>query len=256
MRIALLTMGSAASAGAVRRVIEGGELDIAVVGDSSPFRPPVLAGLRRDLKPLLRSWFLIAPFLLVNFVLPRLRPGRMAALCAARGIAFRTVDDVNAPATVAALLAAGAEGLVLYHFDQILTEATIAAFGGRVINVHPSLLPAHRGPVPTLHMLAQGGPAGVTIHYVAKRIDDGAVLMQAAMDLPAEASAIGAADLLHRRAVGMIGDAVRMMAQGVPGREIGPRLPYCGFPGPGLFLRRGWRSVRWRDVRLAWRSWT
>lgn len=255
-------MGAAASGEAVRRVVEAGGIDICLVGDSSPFRPPHWAGTKRSLKPILRSGPAIIPYLLVSFVLPRigalLHGRRLRALCRARAIPFRQIDDINAPETWSALQAAGAEALVLYHLDQILSAATIDAFEGRVINVHPSLLPAHRGPVPTIHLLLDETPkGGVTIHRVTPAIDEGGVLLQTEIPLPPGVSAIGAARFLHLAAAPLLPQAVARLAQDDPGDPPGPRQPYCGFPAPALLarLRRlGRRLVAWPDLKHAWRA--
>ena len=51
----------------------------------------------------------------------------------------------------------------------------------RAINVHPSLLPALRGPDPLFYVARGDSPAGVTIHDMAHEFDSGAVLWQSAL---------------------------------------------------------------------------
>ena len=252
MRIALLTTDSAASGAAVRRLLASRQLDIVVVAESSPFRSPSWPPTRRTLRALRRSWLLIAPYLLVNFVLPRIAGRSLAAFCRDRGIPFLRLGDVNARAIVDALKGHGAEALLLYHFDQILTATTIGEFPTGIANVHPSLLPEHRGPVPTIHLLLQERPqAGVTIHRVTPAIDDGAILAQAEVPLPAGISATGAARRLHLAALPLIQDAIDLLRAGAPGTPQMSRLPYCGFPTARMLVRlrrMGRRTVQWRDV--------
>ena len=253
MRIALLTTDAAASGAAVRQLLASRQLDIVLVADSSPFRSPSGPPTRRTLRALWRSRLLIAPYLLVNFVVPRIAGGSLAAFCRQRGLAFVRLGDVNAPATIAALKSHGAEALLLYHFDQILTAATIAEFPSGIANVHPSLLPAHRGPVPTIHLLLeQGARAGVTIHRVVPAIDDGPILAQAEVHLPPGVSATGAARHLHLAALPLVPAAVELMRSGAPGKPQGEQLPYCGFPDAATLrrLRRaGGHLIRWQDVQ-------
>jgi len=252
LRIALMTTDSMASGVAVRRLLASKQLDIVVVADSSPFRSPSGPPTRRTLRALGRSWLLIAPYLLVNFVLPRIAGQSLAAFCRKRGIPFLRLGDVNACTTIAALKGYGAEALLMFHFDQILTGATIAAFPAGIANVHPSLLPEHRGPVPTIHLMLQERPwAGVTIHRVTPAIDDGAVFAQAEVPLPAGISATGAARHLHLAALPLLAGAIELLRTGEPGTPQGPRLPYCGFPTARMLVRlrrMGRRTVRWVDV--------
>ena len=255
MRIALLTTDAAVSAKAVRQFIAAHRHEIVLVAESSPFRSPSGPPTRRTLRALWRSRLLLVPYLLVNFVLPRLTGRSLRTCCRTRGISFLGLGDVNAPATIFALRKSGADALLLYHFDQILSADTIAQFPGGIANVHPSLLPAQRGPVPTVHLLLERAPrAGVTIHRVTPRIDDGAILAKAEVALPDGASAIGVARHLHLAALPLLPMALDMLRTGAAGTAQGSRQPYCGFPTAAMLwrLRRmGRRTVRLRDMRMA-----
>ncbi len=77
----------------------------------------------------------------------------------------------------------GVELVVLAGFDQILVPALVDAFAGRILNVHPALLPAFAG---TLHAqreaLAYGVKvSGCTVHLVTHEVDGGPILAQAAV---------------------------------------------------------------------------
>jgi phosphoribosylglycinamide formyltransferase 1 len=84
-----------------------------------------------------------------------------------------------------ALTGAGVELAVLAGWDQLLRPSYFAAFGGRTINIHPSLLPAHGGAGMMgleVHrsVLRSGEPeTGVTIHEVTPELDGGPILAQA-----------------------------------------------------------------------------
>jgi phosphoribosylglycinamide formyltransferase 1 len=86
-----------------------------------------------------------------------------------------------------ALAAAGVELAVLAGWDQLLRPPYFEAFGGRTINVHPSLLPAHGGAGMMgleVHrsVLRSGEPeTGVTIHEVTPELDAGPILATTAV---------------------------------------------------------------------------
>jgi phosphoribosylglycinamide formyltransferase-1 len=73
----------------------------------------------------------------------------------------------------------GVELVVLAGFMEILTRAFLDRFPGRIINVHPSLLPAFPGTHAIADALAAGvKTTGVTVHYVDEGIDTGPVIAQ------------------------------------------------------------------------------
>ncbi len=75
--------------------------------------------------------------------------------------------------------------LVLAGFMEILGGPFIRRFAGRVINVHPSLLPAFAGVGAIQQALDYGvSLIGVTVHFVDEGVDSGAVILQEAMELP------------------------------------------------------------------------
>jgi phosphoribosylglycinamide formyltransferase 1 len=85
-------------------------------------------------------------------------------------------------ALVAALQACGAELVVMAGWMRIVTPVLIAAFPGRLLNIHPSLLPAFRGLDAVGQALAAGVTlAGCTAHLVSEAVDSGEILMQAAV---------------------------------------------------------------------------
>jgi phosphoribosylglycinamide formyltransferase 1 len=69
--------------------------------------------------------------------------------------------------------------VVLAGYMQLLTPAFLARFPGRVVNVHPSLLPDFPGVRPLEDALAAGvATTGVTVHIVDEGVDTGPVLRQ------------------------------------------------------------------------------
>ena len=167
------------------------------------------------------------------------------------------MDDVNGPEVARALGAAAADVILTYHFDQILKPATIglARLGG--INGHPGLLPRHRGPVPTIHALAEGpGSFGMTLHRLAATIDTGAILAQEAVPLPAGTTATRAAVALHAHGRGLLDGLLDGIARtgAMPEGRTTELLPYCPFPDRAMLAslrHRGLRLTDGRDLREA-----
>ncbi|RZI78602.1 MAG: phosphoribosylglycinamide formyltransferase [Variovorax sp.] len=85
--------------------------------------------------------------------------------------ALSAAIDVHAPALV-----------VLAGFMRILTPTFVAHYAGRLINIHPSLLPAFPG-LHTHRRAIEAGcrVAGVTVHQVTAELDHGPILAQAAV---------------------------------------------------------------------------
>ena len=91
---------------------------------------------------------------------------------------------------------AGVEALVLAGFMRILGPEAMKRFPNRILNVHPSLLPAFPGVDAVGQALRAGVQVtGVTVHFVDERVDHGPIIAQ-------EAVAVHAGDdeaVLHAR---------------------------------------------------------
>jgi phosphoribosylglycinamide formyltransferase-1 len=79
----------------------------------------------------------------------------------------------------AALRAAGAELVVLAGFMRILSDGFVRGWEGRLINIHPSLLPAYRGTKVHERVIAAGErESGASVHFVVPELDAGPVIAQ------------------------------------------------------------------------------
>ncbi len=95
--------------------------------------------------------------------------------------AFASRDAFDA-ALKARIEAHAPDVVLLAGFMRILTPAFVQAFEGRLINIHPSLLPAFPGLHTHEQALAQGVRLhGCTIHYVTAKLDHGPIIAQAAV---------------------------------------------------------------------------
>ena len=80
----------------------------------------------------------------------------------------------------AALQDAGAELVVLAGFMRVLAPDLVRAWQGRMLNIHPSLLPRHRGLHTHRRTLEAGDRMhGTSVHYVTEELDGGPVVLQA-----------------------------------------------------------------------------
>ncbi len=74
------------------------------------------------------------------------------------------------------------EIICLAGFMRVLTPAFVQRWEGRLLNIHPSLLPAYRGLDTHARALADGVKIhGCTVHFVAPVLDDGLIIAQAAV---------------------------------------------------------------------------
>jgi phosphoribosylglycinamide formyltransferase-1 len=151
LRVAVLLSGRGSNLGALIAAVAGGDLPIRLVGAFSN---------KAD-----------APGL---------------ALATAAGIATAVFDARDFPdkaAFEAALFtqvrASGAELVVLAGFMRILSAVTVEQWRGRLINIHPSLLPKYQG-LHTHQRAIEAGDAehGASVHFVTPVLDGGPVLMQ------------------------------------------------------------------------------
>jgi formyltetrahydrofolate deformylase len=98
-------------------------------------------------------------------------------------IPFHYVDGQNKPEreqkTIALLKRYNADFIALARYMQILSPEFVARYEGRVINIHPSLLPAFPGARPYDQALEAGVEIiGVTAHFVTTDLDRGPVITQ------------------------------------------------------------------------------
>ena len=86
----------------------------------------------------------------------------------------RTVADT--------LVQHGVELVVMAGFDRVVTGALLSRFPQRVVNIHPSLLPAFKGMNAQRQAVEYGARiAGATVHLVDNDVDHGPILVQAAV---------------------------------------------------------------------------
>jgi phosphoribosylglycinamide formyltransferase-1 len=154
--------------------------------------------------------------------LERARRAGIAALCIDhRAYPSREAFD---QAVVAALREAGVELVVLAGFMRLISGVFLEAFPGRIMNIHPALLPAFPGLHVQRQALEYGARfSGCTVHFVDGGVDTGPIIIQAAVPvLDGDTEATLAARILeqeHR----IYPRAIQLFAEGrlrIEGRRV------------------------------------
>jgi len=109
----------------------------------------------------------------------------------------------------------GADLIVLAGYMQLLSAPFIQRFRGRVVNIHPALLPAFPG----LDAIGQALDAGVettgvTVHYVDEGIDTGPPIVQREVPVPAGRDRARLEEAIHAVEHELYPEAIRMIAAG------------------------------------------
>jgi phosphoribosylglycinamide formyltransferase-1 len=127
---------------------------------------------------------------------------------------------------VAALKEAGVELVCLAGFMRLLSPYFVAAFPGRILNIHPALLPAFPGLEAQRQALEHGVKfSGCTVHFVDENLDAGPIVAQAVVQVePGDTPETLSARILkeeHR----LYTEAVRLVLSGkyrIEGRRVLP----------------------------------
>ncbi|MDR2421890.1 MAG: methionyl-tRNA formyltransferase [Deltaproteobacteria bacterium] len=113
-----------------------------------------------------------------------LRPTVVAEQARAAGIPIMETSRVNSPETVAAIESLKPDLLVVSAFRWLLGPELLSLGQFKPINIHPSLLPLHRGPAPVNWTILNGdAKAGVSVMAMVQGLDEGPILGQVERDL-------------------------------------------------------------------------
>ena len=136
------------------------------------------------------------------------------------------------------LLTRDVELVVLAGYMQIMGSSFLSKFPGRVINLHPALLPAFPGLDAIGQALDYGVKVfGVTVHFVDEGVDTGPIILQRAVELPDAVSREDVEPHIHAIEHSMLPEAVRLFARGaVRASQANPRRVLVG---PGAVLSEG-----------------
>jgi len=138
---------------------------------------------------------------------------------------FRTKLDENAErAFVAALQSAKVDLIVLAGFMRVLKGDFLRAFEGRIVNIHPSLLPSFPGLEAWRQALDHGVKVtGCTVHFVDAGVDSGAIIGQQTVPVLDDDTPESLHQRLHAAEHELYPKCVAMIARGeisVVGRRV------------------------------------
>lgn len=151
------------------------------------------------------------------------RPGVLALERAARaGVPALCLDHKAYPtreafdeAAIAALREAGVEWVALAGFMRVLTPRFLEAFEGRIVNIHPSLLPAFPGVNSQRQAFDHGVKvAGCTVHFVDGGVDTGPIIAQRAVPVLEEDDAASLRARILEQEHTLFVEALQAIAEG------------------------------------------
>jgi len=105
--------------------------------------------------------------------------------------------------------------VVLAGFMRILTPGFVQHYAGRLLNIHPSLLPKHKG-LHTHQRAIEAGDSehGCSVHFVTEELDGGPLVVQAVLPVMADDTAESLAQRVHQQEHQIYPLAVRWFAEG------------------------------------------
>lgn len=161
MRIGILGSGSGSNMQAILDAIEDGSLDaeIALVLSDNPDA----------------------------FILERAKQNDIpSGVIDCRGFKSKFPDEAQQE-TAEALKAAGVELVCLAGFMRLVRQPLLDAFPNRILNIHPSLLPAYPGLMAWQQAVEDGATeSGCTVHHVDAGMDTGPIILQAKVPVLAD----------------------------------------------------------------------
>jgi len=151
----------------------------------------------------------------LRYVRAKLLGPRPARVAWRFGVAVEEVANVNAPEFLARLRELGIDLVISVSCPQIFRRKLLELPPLGCVNVHSAPLPRYRGMLPTFWVLYHGEPeTAVTVHFMAEELDDGPIILQEAVPIPAGETQ---ANLMRRcKVVG-----ARLLAQAIDLFELG-----------------------------------
>ncbi len=144
---------------------------------------------------------------------PDRRPPR-ASRCCAPG-----ASTTSTPSSTSRALRL--DGVVMASFDQIIGSRALAVPAHGWMNIHPSALPARRGPEPVYWTIADGDPiAGITLHRAVPKVDAGPILAQRTVEVSEDDTSGTLTRRLCELGTAALGEAVDRLLTDWPGEPI------------------------------------
>jgi phosphoribosylglycinamide formyltransferase 1 len=148
----------------------------------------------------------------------------------ARGIATRVIPskglerEAYDKLVVAALEEKRVDLVCLAGYMRLLSPYFVAAFRGRILNIHPSLLPSFPGLEAQRQALEHGAKfSGCTVHFVDENLDAGPIVLQAVVPIEDGDTPDTLAERILREEHRIYSEAVRIVLEGrfrIEGRRV------------------------------------
>ena len=169
-----------------------------------------------------------------------------------RGIPVFEARHLDHPDTLAAIAGLRPDVACVACFSKRIPVALLALPEHGFLNVHPSLLPAYRGPEPLFWAFRNGEASnGVTVHFMDEGLDTGGLVAQARIEFPDGVSGAEAERLCAESGGRLLVDVIRALHLTTDGaeRNLGRPQPeggsYYPAPAPGDFaLSLDWPARR------------
>lgn len=207
-RVVFMGMHGAFSLPPLRALLDGGfDVGAVVIPSGGPARPPADAQPSSDSGP---------PADLLSLpMLPSPVHPNVESLARSHGIAVLPVGRLSAPETLAALADFRPEVICVACFPQLLPRALLDLPPLGCLNLHPSLLPAYRGPAPLFWQFRSGeARTGVTLHFMDEGADTGDIAFQREVPFPDGMGGAEADRLCAEAGAELLSRALRRLAQG------------------------------------------
>jgi methionyl-tRNA formyltransferase len=167
-------------------------------------------------------------------------------------------QDVNERCGQEFIAACRPDLLVSAHFDQRLDPPLCDRHGHAAVNIHPSLLPDHRGLEPVLHTMRRGGSEfGVTVHRIAVQIDTGMAVAAAELAADKSDSVLRVTrDLMKTGADLLVAHTEQAHHPGTssPQERTGSYHSWPSGPDIAQLYRTGRHLMKPRDFAFLWRK--
>lgn len=137
------------------------------------------------------------------------------------GVPLLRAWRVNDEHSILDLTALRLDGVVMASFDQIIGSRALGIPVHGWMNIHPSALPARRGPEPVYWTIADGDAiAGITLHRAVPKVDAGPILAQRTVEVSPDDTSGSLTRRLCELGTAALGEAVERLLTDFPGDPV------------------------------------
>jgi folate-dependent phosphoribosylglycinamide formyltransferase PurN len=198
-------------------------------------------------------WFITTAAEFIGLILGHERSS-VGIIARRRGIPVFVTRDLNSEKGRKFLRSISPDLLISGHFDQKLDRDLCDGGSHAAVNVHPSLLPLHRGVEPVLQsLLADEHVIGVTLHRLSEKIDEGRVLGSYSFKRDPRWSVLAASIHLIKAGADLLISNKHLLLETGSGSPQSEGGSYESWPTPGEVYRLygdGKALIRVRDLLL------